>query len=62
MTTVEMQPKPFGHQLEFLSKSFSQDAGVTLGVDDFAPKGIGSHTKDLVNLLQRFLIHNSIPK
>lgn len=52
MTPVEMCLEPFGNQLEFVSKSFCRDAGVSLGIDNFDLKGFGSSTDDLLNLRQ----------
>jgi hypothetical protein len=52
MTPVEMHLEPFGNQLEFAPKSFSQDAGVPFGIDDFSPKGFSSGADDLLSLRQ----------
>ena len=52
MTPVEMHLKPLSNQLEFLSKSFSQDAGMPFGIDDFCPKDFSSGSDDLLNLCQ----------
>ena len=58
MTPVEMHLKSFGNCLEFMPKSFSSDAGVSFGFNNFSPKGFSSSTDDLLNLSQGFLIHN----
>ena len=52
MTPVEMHLKPLGNQLEFVSKSFSQDAGVPFGIDDFSPKDFSSSVDDMLNFRQ----------
>ena len=52
MTPVEMHLESFGNQLEFVSKSFCQDAGVSLGINYFDSKGIGRSVDDLLNLRQ----------
>jgi len=52
MTSVEMHSESFCDWLELLPESFSQDAGVSFAVDNFSSKNFGSHTDDLVNLLQ----------
>jgi hypothetical protein len=52
MTPVEMHLEPFGQQLEFVSKSFGQNTGVTLGIDDFSSKGFGSGADNLLNSRQ----------
>lgn len=52
MTPIEMHLEPFGNQLEFVSKFFSQNAGVLFGIDDFSPKGFCSSVDDLLNVRQ----------
>ena len=61
MTPVEMHLKPFGNQLEVVSKSFSQDAGVPFGIGNFNSKGFSCSADDLLNLRKRFLIHAVSP-
>lgn len=62
MTPIEMHLESSGDELELMPESFGQNTGVTLGVDYFAPKGFGSSVDDLLNLRQRFLVHDSTPK
>jgi hypothetical protein len=52
MTPVEMHLEPFGNQLEFVSKPFSQDTSVPFGIDDFSPKSVSSGADNLLNLRQ----------
>ena len=61
MAQVEMHLEPFGDELELMPESFGQNTGMTLGVDYFDPKSFGSNVDDLLNLPQRFLIHESTP-
>jgi hypothetical protein len=61
MTPVEMHLKLFGDKLELMPESFGQNAGVTLGVGYFDPKGFGSSVNDLLNFRQRFLVHAVSP-
>ena len=58
MTPVEMHLEPFGNQLEFVSKPFSQNAGVPFGVNYFDPNSFGSSVDDLLKFRRRFLSHN----
>ena len=58
---VEMHLEPFGNQLEFVSKSFGQKTGVTLGIGNFNSKGFSRSADDLLNLRERFLIHTVSP-
>ena len=52
MTPAEVHLEPFGEKLEFVSKPFSQDAGVPFGIDDFSLKGFCNSVDDLSNLRQ----------
>jgi hypothetical protein len=52
MAPVKMHLEPFGNQLKFVPKPFSQDTGVPFGIDDFSPKGFSSGGDDLLNLRQ----------
>jgi hypothetical protein len=61
MTPVEMHLEPFGNQLEFVSKSFGQNTGVTFGIGNFNSKGFSCSTDDLLNLRERFLVHAVSP-
>ena len=61
MTSIEMHLKPFGNQLEFVSKSFGQNTGVTFGIGNFNSKGFSCSADDLLNLRKRFLIHTVSP-
>jgi hypothetical protein len=61
MTPVEMHLEPFGNQLEFVSKSFGQNTGVTFGIGNFNSKGFSCSADDLLNLRERFLIHTVSP-
>ena len=56
-----MHLEPFGDELEVMPESLGQNASMTLGVDYFDPKSFGSNVDDLLNLPQRFLIHESTP-
>ena len=57
MTPVETHLESFGGYLNFMPKSFGQDARVPFGLDDFNPKGFSGGTDDLPNVRQRFLVH-----
>ena len=61
MTPVEMHLEPFGNQLEFVSKSFGQNTGVTFGIGNFNSKGFSGSADDLLSLRERFLIHTVSP-
>jgi hypothetical protein len=61
MAPVEMHLEPFGNQLEFVSKSFGENTGVTLGIGNFNSKGFSCSANDLLNLRERFLIHTVSP-
>jgi len=61
MAPVEMHLEPFGNQLEFVSKSFGQNTGVTFGIGNFNSKGFSCSADDLLNLRERFLIHTVSP-
>ena len=56
-----MHLEPFGDELEVMTESLGQNASVTLSADYFDPKSFGSNVNDLLNLPQRFLIHESTP-
>ena len=58
MTPIEMYLKSFGNHLEFIPKSFGEDSIVALGIGNVWPKGFSSSTDDLLNVSQRFLVHN----
>ena len=57
MAPVEMHLESFGNQLEFVSKSFSQDTGMPFGIGNFDSKSFSCSADDLLNLRERFLIH-----
>ena len=61
MTPVEMHLEPFGNQLEFVSKSFGQNTGVTFGIGNFNSNSFSCSADDLLNLRERFLIHTVFP-
>jgi hypothetical protein len=61
MKPVEMHLEPFGNQLEFVSKAFGQNTGVTFGIGNFNSKSFSCSADDLLNLLERFLIHTVPP-
>ena len=61
MTPVKMHLEPFGNQLEFVSKSFGQNTGMSLGIGNFNSKGFSCSADDLLNLCERFLIHAVSP-
>ena len=61
MTPVEMHLEPFSNQLEFVSKSFGQNTGMSLGIGNFNSKSFSGSADDLLNLRERFLIHAASP-
>jgi len=61
MAPVEMHLESFGNQLEFVSKSFGQNAGVTFGIGNFNSKGFSCSADDLLNLRERFLVQDLSP-
>ena len=61
MSPVKMHLEPFGNQLEFVSKSFGENTGVTFGIGNFNSKGFSCSANDLLNLRERFLIHTVSP-
>lgn len=58
MALIETRLESFCHHLEFMLKSIGQNGGVPFDLDDFSPKGFSSSTDDLLNVRQRFLVHN----
>ena len=61
MAPVEMHLESFGNQLEFVSKSFGQNTGVTFGIGNFNSKGFSCSADDLLNLRERFLVQDLSP-
>jgi hypothetical protein len=55
---VEMHLKSFGHELKFMTEPFRQNAGVPFGVREFSTKGVGRCSDELLDLRERFLIHD----
>ena len=61
MAPVEMHLESFGNQLEFVSKSFGPNTGVTFGIGNFNSKGFSCSADDLLNLRERFLVQDLSP-
>lgn len=61
MAPVEMHLESFGNQLEFVSKSFGQNTGVTFEIGNFNSKGFSCSADDLLNLRERFLVQDLSP-
>ena len=62
MTPVEMQLEALGNKLEFMSKPFRQQTSMPFGVREISSKRFGRCSDDLLDLRERFLIHDLLEK
>lgn len=62
MTPIELQLKSLGNELEFMPESFRQNASVPFGVCEFSPQGVGRCSNELLDLCERFLVHDLLEK
>lgn len=58
MTLVEMHLKSFGDKLEFMTDPFRQNTSMPFGIHEFSTEGVGRCRDELLDLCERFLIHN----
>ena len=61
LSPIKMQLELFGDALKFMPEFFGQNTGMPSGLGNVCPKRFGSRTDDLLNLHQRFLVHDSTP-
>ena len=58
MTPVEMHLKSFGNKLEFMTKPFRQHTSMPFGIGEFSPNGVCRCSDELLDLCERFLVHD----
>lgn len=59
MTPVEMHLKSFGNKLKLVTDPLRQNTSVPFGVREISSKRVGRCSDKLLDLCERFLIHDS---
>jgi hypothetical protein len=62
MTPVEMHLKSSGNKLKFVTEPLRQNTSVPFGVRDVSSKRVGRCRDELLDLRERFLIHDLLEK
>lgn len=59
MTPVEMHLESFGNKLKLVTDPLRQNTSVPFGVREISSKRVGRCSDELLDLCERFLIHDS---